>query len=337
MDTLLNMRAVLAVKDTGSLSAAARKLNVATSVVSKRLGRLEDELGAPLFVRTPRHAKTTAFAERQIPRMRSLVQEIDGMVSNARRSQQALDGHLRIKCPTTMTSSYFGRFFWDFVERHENVTVDLVLVDRSINPIEEGFDLALGAMPASYADVTDIPLCEYPLLLCASPKYLSRHGSPVHPGDLMQHHCLGSLSIGDQWVFKTDCGDLSVSIQSRFSVNDVTVLKNAACGGGGIALLSEFVARGEIQTGTLIPLLSSFPAKSLWLKALVPSGRLDDPLVRVLLDDLLAFTQPIAPWDRAECIGEIISVAEAARSAKCSRFEKAVTNSARLLSGEVMS
>jgi DNA-binding transcriptional LysR family regulator len=300
MDTLLNMRAVLAVSETGSLSAAARKLNVATSVISKRLGRLEDELGAPLFVRTPRRANMTAFAERQLPRIRALVHEIDGMVSSARRTRQSLDGHLRIKCPTNIANGFFGRFFWDFLERHDNVTIDLVLVDRPVNPTDEGFDLALGAMPASYADVADIPLCEYPLTLCASPSYLARHGTPDHPSDLVQHRCLGSFSIGNDWVFRSACGDLSVSVQSRFSVNDVTVLKNAACSGGGIALISEFVVRGAVQSGALVSLLPGYPAKSLWLKALVPSVRLDEPLNRALMEDLIAFTQPVAPWDRAE-------------------------------------
>jgi DNA-binding transcriptional LysR family regulator len=303
MDTLLNMRAVLAVSETGSLSGAARKLNVATSVISKRLGRLEDELGAPLFVRTPRRANVTAFAERQLPRIRALVHEIDGMVSNARRGRQSLDGHLRIKCPTTVANGFFGRFFWDFLERHDNVTIDLVMVDRSVNPIDEGFDLALGAMPASYSDVTDFPLCEYPLILCASPAYLARHGTPDHPGDLMQHRCLASLSIGNDWVFRSECGDLSVQVPSRFSVNDVTVLKNAACSGGGIVLISEFVARSAIKSGALVPLLPRYPARGLWLKALVPTARLNDPLNRALMEDLIGFTQPIAPWDRADYPG----------------------------------
>ncbi len=298
MDTLLNMRAFLSVVEHSSLSAAARKLNVATSVISKRIGRLEDELGAQLFVRTPRQAELTAFADRQLPRIRALIQQTDEVVAGARRSRQSLDGHLRIKCPTTTATTYFGRFFADFVQNHVGVSIDLVLVDRSVNPIEEGFDLAIGAMAASYADVIDFPLCAYPLQVCASASYLARRGHPQHPRDLVDHDCIGSQSVGSQWVFESESGDLAVQVRSRFSVNDATVLRDAALAGAGIVLLSEFVSRGAVADGSLIPLLPHFPVKSLWLKALVPSSKMGQPLVQAMIEDLMAFTQPIAPWNR---------------------------------------
>lgn len=298
MDTLLNMRAFLSVVEQGSISAAARKLNVATSVISKRIGRLEDELGAQLFIRTARKAELTPFADRQLPRIKALIQQTDEVVAGARRSRQSLDGHLRIKCPTTTVTTYFGRFFADFVQNHVGVSIDLVLVDRSVNPIEEGFDLAIGAMAASYADVIDFPLCAYPLQLCASTAYLARRGHPQHPRDLADHDCIGPQSVGSQWMFESESGDLAVQVRSRFSVNDATVLRDAALAGAGIVLLSEFVARGAISDGALIPLLPHFPVKSLWLKALVPNSKMGQPLVQAMIEDLMAFTQPIAPWNR---------------------------------------
>jgi DNA-binding transcriptional LysR family regulator len=300
MDTLLNMRAFLAVVDQGSLSAAARKLSVAPSVMSKRIGRLEDELGAPLFVRTPRKAELTDFGQRHLPRVRALVHQTDEVIAGARRSRQALDGHLRIKCPTTIASSYFGSFFADFVQRHVGVSIDLVLVDRSVNPIEEGFDLAIGAMAASYSDVIDYPLCAYPLLLCASTSYLARRSHPQHPRDLVEHDCLCSQSVGSQWVFESESGDLAVKVSSRFSVNDATVLRDAALSGAGIAMLSEFVGRKAVLSGALVPLLPDFPVKSLWLKALIPSSKMEQPLMHAMIEDLTAFTQPVAPWDRLD-------------------------------------
>ncbi|MCW2336122.1 DNA-binding transcriptional LysR family regulator [Sphingobium sp. B2D3A] len=300
MDTLLNMRAFLAVVECGSLAAAARKLNIAPSVMSKRIGRLEDELGAVLFVRTPRKAELTAFGERQLPRVRALVRQTDDVVAGARRSRQALDGHLRIKCPTTVASSYFGRFFADFVQSHVGVSIDLMLVDRSVNPIEEGFDLAIGAMAASYAGVMDVPLCEHPMVICAAPSYLARRGHPKHPRELVEHDCLNSQSIGGTWVFESESGDLAVDVSSRFAVNTAIVLRDAALRGAGIVMLSEFVSREAVRAGRLVQLLPDFPVKSLWLKALVPNVKMSLPLVQALIEDLLAFTQPVAPWDRAD-------------------------------------
>ncbi|BAK67421.1 putative LysR family transcriptional regulator [Sphingobium sp. SYK-6] len=300
MDTLLNMRAFLAVVECGSLAGAARKFNIAPSVVTKRIGRLEDELGAVLFIRTPRKAELTSFGERQLPRIRALVRQTDEVISGARRSRQALDGHLRIKCPTTVASSYFGRFFADFVQSHAGVSIDLVLVDRSVNPIEEGFDLAIGAMAASYAGVIDVPLCEHPMVICAAPSYLAREGHPKHPRELVEHDCLGSQSIGGTWVFESESGDLAVNVTSRFAVNTAMVLRDAALRGAGIAMLSEFVSRDAVRAGRLVRLMPEFPAKSLWLKALVPNVKMSQPLVQALVEDIVAFTQPVAPWDRED-------------------------------------
>lgn len=302
MDTLLNIRAFLAIAEIGSLSAAARKLNVAPSVISKRIGRLEDEMGSALFVRTPRKAEITPFGDRYLPRFRALVQEFDDTLAGARRYCQNLEGHLRVKCPTTIAIAYFGRFFCEFRQRHANVSIDLVLVDRSVNPAEEGFDLALGAMPAAYPGVVDIPLCLHPMMLCAAPSYLDRRGFPAHPRDLAQHDCLGALSFGKSWIFESDQGDLTVHVRSSFGVSDGHVLHEAACSGAGITLLSEYLGRDSIRAGRLLQLLPAFPAKALWLKALVPCSKLELPLIRALIGELKQFTQPIAPWDRMRIV-----------------------------------
>jgi DNA-binding transcriptional LysR family regulator len=300
MDTLLNMRAFLAVTEAGSLSAAGRKLHVATSVISKRIARLEDELGAPLLLRTTRSTELTPFGERQHAKIAALVRQTDELVTAAQRTRKALDGHLRIKCPTSVASTYFGKLFFDFSQRHPGINMEVMLIDKTVNPIEQGFDLAIGALPPSYPDVTDIPLCEYPLMLCAAPSYITKQGLPEHPSDLSGHRCLTSPALGNLWSFGSDAGPIAIQIQAQFSVNDPVIMRQAAMEGGGVALLTSFVAREAIRAGALIPLMPQYPPQSLWLKALVPTVKLHRPTIEAIVEDLLAYCQPVAPWDQME-------------------------------------
>lgn len=298
MDTLLNVRAFIAIAEAGSLSAAARRLNISTSVIFKRIGRLEDEVGAPLFVRTPRKAELTPLGERYLPRFRVLVQDFDQTLKGAKNHVSDLEGHLRLKSPTTIAIGYFGRFFREFQERHPSVSIELVLVDRSVSPVEEGFDLALGALPTSYPAVVDIPLCPHQSMLCASPAYLERAGYPEHPRDLAQHDCLSILPSGNEWLFESDQGELKVSVRPSFVVNDGFVLLDAVLHDAGIAVIASYLVKDSIGSGKLVQLLPDFPVKPLWLKALVPAAKLERPLIKALVEDLCAFTQPTAPWDR---------------------------------------
>jgi len=297
MDTLLNIRAFIAAAEAGSLAGAARRLCVSPSVITKRIARLEDEMRATLFIRTTRKLEITAIGAEYLPRYRGIVNEIDEALRGARQSGGVLQGTLRIKSPTTITLLYLGRFFSDFQARHPNVNIDLVLMDRSANPNEEGFDIAIGAMPTSYANVIDIPLCVNERVLCASPTYLSEREKILHPQDLIHHDCLVLPTIGNSWTFKGEAGDIEVTVRSRFSVNDAQMLHDAACAGRGVTVVSEYIARRSIQEGRLTALLPDYPPKSLWLRAMVPRSRMDRSIVSAFIDDLKTYTSPIAPWD----------------------------------------
>jgi DNA-binding transcriptional LysR family regulator len=296
MDTLLNIRAFLAIADAGSLSAAARKLGVAPSVISKRIGRLEDEMGLALFARTTRKVEITPSGARFLPRYRVLVQDLDDTLKGAKQHTRPLEGSLRIKSPITVALAFFGRFFADFQARHPGIEIDLTLLDKSVNPNEEGFDLALGALPMTYPDITDIFLCEYPRVLCASPDYLAERGWPEHPRDLVGHACINLQASGTNWLFEGEGGDISVPIHSRFTVNDAGVLHDAACRGRGVAIIGEFVAHRALEEGRLVRLLPSYPVKMMWLKAMVPTKKITLPIMQLMIDELKAFTQPEAPW-----------------------------------------
>lgn len=305
MDTLLNIRAFLATVQAGSLSGASRVLGVAPSVVSKRVARLEDELRAQLFVRTNREVSLTESAERYMPRLLEIVNEVDDVLSGARASHDKIEGHLRIKCPTTLATKIFGGILSDFQTAYPNLSIDLVLIDRSVNPVEEGFDVAIGALPSSYAKVVDVPIAPMPVVLCATPSYLERRGKPSHPRDLLRHNCLTFTAYGGHWSFVGPCGALDIQVHPYFSTNDTELLHQAALKGLGVLLSSEIIAAESLAKGLLEPLLPDYPVEELWLKALVPESKMKWASVRALLSWIKERTPP---FDRSNIVASDANV-----------------------------
>jgi DNA-binding transcriptional LysR family regulator len=297
MNALQNINAFLAVARVGSFSGAARELAVAPSVVTKRITQLEKQMGTPLFVRSTRGLALTGAGERYMPRFLSLAAELAEILDGSAKTEQGIEGHLRIKAPTTVTSLYFGSLFSEFESAHPGVTMEIVLLDRSVNPLEERYDLVVGALPASYPDVVDVPLCGYPVVLCAAPAYLAAHGEPQHPTELASHDCLTSVLLGTTWLFGGARGPTSVEVSSRFHANDSTVLLAAARKGLGVAPLPRFVAERDLASGRLVEVLAQFPIPSYQLKALVPRVKLAKPAVRELVEFLRTRVASLPPWE----------------------------------------
>jgi DNA-binding transcriptional LysR family regulator len=281
----------------GSFSGAARELSVAPSVVTKRITQLEERMGTPLFVRSTRGLGLTSAGERYMPRFLSLVAELEEILNRSTADANAVEGHLRLKAPTTVTSLYLGSLFSEFQSEHPAVTLEIVLLDRSVNPLEERFDLVIGARPASYPDVIDIPLCSYDVALCAAPAYLASHSGPQHPTEIVNHDCLTSVLLGTTWLFEAEGGALGVEVHSRFHANDGRVLLEATRRGLGLATLPRFLAGKDLASGRLIEVLPEFPIPSFSLKALVPRVKMRRPAVRELVNFLKARMQSLPPCD----------------------------------------
>ena len=212
------------------------------------------------------------------------------------RREGEIDGHVRIKSPTTITSVYLGALFSEFQFNNPRVTLEVVLMDRSVNPLEENYDLVVGARAASYPNVVDIPLCTYPQTLCCAPAYLRTKPEPRHPGDLIDHDCLTTVLFGTTWPFETPRGAVSVEVRSRFHANDGRVILEGVRRGLGVAILPRYLVDEDLKVGRLVPVLDAFPLATYWLKALVPRIKMDRPAVRELVAFLKARTQSAPPW-----------------------------------------
>lgn len=296
MNTLLNIKAFLLVARNGSFSGAARELGVAPSVVTKRITRLEDEMGAQLFVRSTRALALTPAGERLLPQYQRLVAELDEIIGATAAAERGIEGHLRVKGPTTITSLYLGAIFCDFHALNPGLTLDIVLLDRSVNPLEENFDLVIGALPASYPNVTDVQLCPYETLLCAAPSYLDAKGTPECPTELIEHDCITSMMLGTTLLFEHAPSTVSVEVRSKLHANDTRVLRDAALRGIGIAVLPRFLVEEDLKQGTLVALLPDYPVPVFWLKALVPHIKMAKPAVSQLVSYLKSRLHPNPPW-----------------------------------------
>jgi DNA-binding transcriptional LysR family regulator len=291
INNLLNIAAFVRVARMHSFSAAARDLGVAASVVTKRVTQLEKSLGTQLLVRSTRGLALTSAGDRFLPRFVRLMAEFDEIFAARDGEELRLEGHLRIKSPTTITCEALGAVFADFQVEHPGISLEIVLIDRSVNPLEEGFDFAIGALPVSYPNVIDVPICPYELVTCCAPGYLAGKVHPRHPTELTDYVCLTTVLFRTTWVFESSQGGVSVEVHSRLHSSDSRVLREAAVRGLGIAILPCFLADEPIAKGTLIPLLPDFPVASHWVKALVPRMKMRKPAVQELVAYLKARMQ----------------------------------------------
>jgi DNA-binding transcriptional LysR family regulator len=286
MNTIQNVSAFLRVARLGSFSAAAREMKAVTSVVAKRISQLEKEVGTKLINRSTRGLALTAAGERYVPQFLRLVAAYDQVFHDLDKGGDRIEGFLRILSPPTITSMLLGPAFANFQLRHPRVDMDIIMMERSANPLEEGFDLAIGAWPISYPNVIDVPLCRYELVTVCSPAYLRAKERPRHPTELVDHHCLTTVLFRSTWGFTHARGSMTVEVHSRMQSSDSRMVRDAARMGMGITILPRMLVEEDLRAGTLVPILEDFPVTVYWVKLLVPRMKMNRPAVRALVSFL---------------------------------------------------
>ena len=235
-------------------------------MVAKRITQLEKAIGAKLVTRSTRGLGLTSAGERYLPRFVRLVAEHDALFSGTEATNRRIEGMVRIQTPPTITSMFLGIMLSNFQQQHPLVDMEIVLMERSVNPLEEGFDIAVGAWPVSYPNVVDVPLCRYELVTCCAPEYLKDRAMPQHPTDLMDHPCLTTALFRTTWGFTHSRGSMNIEVHSRMQSSDSRMVRDAARMGLGITILPRFLVNDDLRDGTLIPLLEDFPVNSYWIK-----------------------------------------------------------------------
>jgi DNA-binding transcriptional LysR family regulator len=235
----------------------------------------------------------TEAGQQYVHRARGVVADAGDLLSRMGEKGHDLVDHLRIKAPTSLTIARLADVFSAFQTQNPRLKLEIVLIDRPVDPVTEGFDIAIGAFPHSFGGVVDEPLCRLRRLLCASPAYLKTHGAPRHPRDLVDHRCLSFFPTGPEWMFDGPRGRITIQVRPLLSSNEGHVLVKSAIAGNGIALISHYLADDALRDGALQVVLPDFPIPELWVKATIPERRVNAAAVQALLRQLKGSLSPV--------------------------------------------
>lgn len=289
MDRFQCLTAFVTVVETGSLSAAAARLDVAKSVVSRRISELEAHLGVQLLHRTTRRLVLTDTGQTFYQRAAEILAELAEAEHAAAEGRQALTGRVRLAAPLSFGLLHLNPALTAFAEQHPGVQLDVDMNDRAVNLVEEGFDLAVRIGHLGDSSLVARPLAPIRTLLCASPGYLARRGTPRHPQELAAHDGLVYTNIPEaqQWRFTDAEGNTeSVRVPVRLRANNGDLLLEAAAAGLGIVATPTFIAYRAVLEGRLVPLLTDYRMPVVHAYAVYPSRRFLPRRVRALVEFL---------------------------------------------------
>lgn len=303
MDKFESMRAFTRVVEAGGFAAAARQMGLSRSVVNKSVKRLEEELGTQLLRRSTRQVTPTETGLAFYDRCLQILGELDAAISAVTELQEQPTGNFRVNAPMSFGTLHLSSVVAEFMTRYPDVRVELVLNDRFVDPIEEGFDMTLRiAEPITSTSLVAREIVTARRTLCASPEYLREFGAPSTPAELKQHRCLhyGYLDSGSQWRLTGPNGTHSYPIECAMWSNNGEVLRDAAINNQGIALLPTFIVGEALQTGRLQSILNAYSTPEIVLSALYPRHRFLSTKVRLFVDLLQERFGGRPYWDLVE-------------------------------------
>lgn len=261
MEQFSALRLFISVVDTGSFSGAGELLGISTSVVSRGIAALETELGIRLLKRSTRRVELTEAGSLYLTRVRSLLTELQDTNKSLKQPNTPAAGRFRIAAPTALGLALITPAIADFMAAQPNVVIQLDLLDRAIDLLEEDYDMAMRIDEAFDSTPHLRNLGQMEVGLFCSPAYLARHGRPRGPADLGTHRAL-YLASQQSWNLR---GGVSERPKLQFCSNRLEALKTLCLAGQGIALLPLFLVRGEIEGNEIVQLLDGFEPKPVTL------------------------------------------------------------------------
>jgi DNA-binding transcriptional LysR family regulator len=285
INQLEDMRLFVRTVDAGSFTAAAEGLGLSKQFVSKRLIALEARLGVRLLLRTTRTLRVTDTGASYYEQAGRVIHEVDGIEQSIARQNTVPRGRLRISAPMTFGTLHLSPALPRFLTAWPDVAVELVLDDRVVDLVADGFDVGvrIGTLPDSSLIAQRVALVE--MATCCSPDYLRRHGAPVKPAELRQHACLlyGHKRHVD-WQFAIQHKARSVAVTGRLCANNGEIIRDAALAGLGFAQLPTFIVGTALQNGTLVSVLDGYRPAAAGVHVVHPAHRESSLAVRAFAD-----------------------------------------------------
>jgi len=291
MDRLTEMEAFATVVDQGGFTDAAKKMGISKSAVSKHISSLEARLGARLLNRTTRRVSPTEIGLAYYDRARRVLSdagEADALVASM---QSAPAGLLRISVATDFGVNHLSPILGDFLQQFPDITVNMVLNNRYVELISEGFDMAIRMGDLEDSSLRARKLTETQMRMIAAPSYFEKHGRPTRLDDLNSHKLLhySNQASGNAWKITAPSGEeRQIRSAGWLSVNDGQSLLNACIAGLGIAYLPSFLYANAMEQGQVVDVMPDLPIERTGIYAVYPPGRFTQPKVRAFIDFLVA-------------------------------------------------
>lgn len=291
MDSIHGISSFVRVVVAGSFSAAARQLDISPAAVSRNVQRLERKLGVRLLHRTTRQVALTDEGRVLFETSHRALAELEA--AHEAIAERGVDPRGLVRVTTIST---FGRLFvlpllGEFHARCPHVRIELHFADRSVDMIEEGFDVGIGAGAISEANIVARKLADVPRVTCGAPAYLTRHPEPRTPQELAAHDCIRYRSLRNRRPMRWEFGDGAAQgfdVAGPLTFNDMGAVCDAALAGLGLAQLPSFIATPHVRAGRLKPVLTAYGAPTYPLFLYYPAGRLLPARVRAFVDFTLA-------------------------------------------------
>jgi DNA-binding transcriptional LysR family regulator len=289
MDRFLEMKTFVAVVDAGSFIGAADPLDMSKAAVSRHVSDLEHRLGVRLLQRTTRRLSLTDEGQAFYARSKEALALVDEAETEIRSRSTEASGVVRINAPHTFGVLHLAPLWGAFMDANPRVSLEVTLSDRVVDLVDEGFDLAIRIATLPNSTLVSRKLASTRVVLCASPDYLARIGTPAHPADLAQHQVIAySYWAGrDEWAFTgPDGAAITVRTRARLYANNGDTCLAAALSGQGIILQPSFLVADEVRAGRLVELMPAYRSIELGIYAVYPTRKQLALKVRRLIDYL---------------------------------------------------
>lgn len=301
MNWLASWEAFVKVVESGSMAAAARRLDCTRAHVSKQIAELERRFGVRLFDRSTRRLFLTPAGEVFHQHALRTLESVELTEVAVRNLGEVPSGLLRISASVVFGRSWVAPLLPRLTERFPELDCELILTNELVDLAEDRIDLALRFCKTPPEDVVARHIFTMQVVICASPGYLARHGTPERPRELLEHQCFSFL-LADKRIWQLggpDGEEVSIPVRSRVQFNNAGCILDAALAGHGLAILPTYLCCNELAAGRLVRVLDRFEPKTDFgrhLYACYMPSRARLPKVKVLLDELEGMLKPVPPW-----------------------------------------
>ncbi len=286
---LENLALFLLIVEKGSLSAAGREVGLSPTSVSERLGALEKHYGATLLTRTTRSISLTDEGRLLVDGARRMLADAEDIESNIKLGTERISGLIRLSAPVDLGRNRIVPILDQFLDDNPNVSLDLNLTDGFLDLAGQGIDFAIRYGALSDSTLRVRKLSEGRRVVCASPAYLSAHGTPLHPSELAQQQCIlmrFGANIHREWLFRADGRSFKVLVPGRRIANDGDQVRQWCLAGHGICIKSYLDVRDDLEAGRLIEVLGAYSLPGVDLQIVYPSGHTLPRRVKLLMDEI---------------------------------------------------